>query len=183
MNNTHRAGLLVLVASAVLATLGCVDEKGINGYSSANDFRPGIRTVAVSIWTRGQDVYRRENEMRLTKAIVTRIEVDSPYKVTTRDRADTLLTGSIDLIQQSPLSFDPDTGNVRDLQLIYTVSFKWEDLRTGEVYVKKDTVRFANTYIPTAPYSEDFYTGSEALHDMIARRVVETMESGWGEEK
>lgn len=157
---------------------GCTDDP-TKGYTLRSPHRGGIRTVAVPIWTRGKGVYRRELEMRSTQAIVKRIELDTPYKVTRKARADTLLAGTIDLVEQRILSMNPDTGMPRELELTLHVSFKWTDLRSGKALVERSNFRVAGTYIPSAPFSEDFFHGSEDVVSRLARRVVEQMEADW----
>ena len=170
--------ILGLLMAGVLG--GCLSDDPTLGYTARSQYRQGIRTVAVPIWTRGKDVYRRDIEIRLTEALVKRIELDTPYKVTTKQQADTILTGTIDTISQQTLSFDPDSGDPREMQLTFTVSFKWEDLRTGNVVVEKKNFRVAGVYLPPAPFNENFFQGSEDLLDKLARRIVETMEADWG---
>lgn len=180
MHRTLRILPGLLALTAVLACAGCMSQDGVGGYTAASLYRPGIRTVACPIWTRGKDVYRRDIEVQLTKAIVDRINLSSDYKVTSRGQANTLLTGSIDGITQKTLSFNPDTGDPREMQVAYILSFRWEDLRTGEVLVERRGFVVASTYLPSAPYNERFFRGTQDALDEIARRVVEQMESDWG---
>ncbi len=164
---------LVLLAAAAATSAGC------GGYTMKNQYRGGIKTVAVPIWTRGKDVYRRGLEFRLTEALQKRIELDTPYKVVKKSQADTELTGKINLIEQRVLSKNPETGLPRELEATFTVSFTWKDLRNGEVLVERKEFRVADTYIPHRPVGEDFFQGSESLINRLARRIVETMEAPW----
>ena len=168
----------VLAYILLTSLAGCNVDPSV-GYTTANQYRPGIRSVSVPIWTRGKDVYRRELEMRLTEAIVKRIETDTPYKVTTRARADTLLTGRIDEIVQQVMSTNPDTGRARELELTIEVSFTWKDLRTGEILVDRENFRIARPYIVDEPIAEDFFEGSAYLINQLAKRIVEQMEAEW----
>lgn len=161
---------VLAVASAFMAG-GC-------GYSTASQYPDGIRTVFVPIWARGQDVYRRELEMRLTKAIIQRIE-QTPYKITTKARADSELTGSLDRIEQDVLSWNPDTGMPNEKRVTLVVSFRWTDLRSGEVIVARKNFRVSRTYISACPVSEDFFQGSEDAINRLAGRIVEQMEKAW----
>jgi hypothetical protein len=165
--------LVTVIASAAVWQAGCA------GYTTADQYRPGIKTVAVDIWQRGKDVYRREIEIRATEAIVKRIEQDTPYKVTAKSRADTQLTGSIDEVQQRVLSFDPNTGEPRESELTLVVSFTWTDLRSGKTIVERKKMKVSGVYTREDPITEDFYQGSENVVNRLARRVVETMEQPW----
>lgn len=173
---SRRLGGVLLPALLLAGIVGCEPM----GYTARDQYRKNIRTIAVPIWTRGKDVYRREVEIRLTQALAKRIELDTPYKITDKNKADTLLTGCIDEIQQATTSFNPDTGYPREISVTFTVSFTWEDLRTGQVLVKKDHFTVSDVYLPTEPFNETFFLGSESLMEKLARRIVETMEADWG---
>jgi len=171
-----RPHLLMLAPLAVIAA-ACL--QGCGQYTMESQYRPGITTVFVPIWTRGKDVYRRDLEMRLTEAIQKRIELDTPYKIASKDRADTELTGQIVRVGQQVLSKNPETGLPRDLEVTFTVSFIWKDLRTGKILVQKDNLPIADTYITHSPINEDFFEGSEGAINRVAMRVVEHMEADW----
>lgn len=167
--------VLICGLLAVVLVCGCSGS----GYTVGDQYRPGIRTVAVDVWQRGREIYRRDIEMRLTEAVVKRIEQDTPYKVTTKARADTLLTGSIDKIEQRTLAFSPDTGLPRETEITMTVSFVWKDLRSGETIVEEEELIVSGRYTREAPIESDFFQGSEGLINRVARQVVEHMEKPW----
>jgi hypothetical protein len=169
----------MLVVSMVLIVPATLLSSGCSGYTTSDQYRPGIKTVAVDMWGRGKDVYRRELEMRLTEAVVKRIEQDTPYKVTTKARADTLLTGSIDEVAQRTLNFNTDTGLPRETEITFTVSFVWKDLRSGQTLVEKKGMQVSGRYTRQDPLMEDFFQGSENVINRLARQVVEKMEQPW----
>jgi len=166
-----------LLAGALWMT-GC-SEDPTQGYTLKSQFPDDIRTVHVPLWHRGRNVYRRGLEMRLSEAIIKRLELDTPYKTTSKDRAHTELTGTIDTISQRVLSFNPDSGLPREKEITMTVSFTWTDLRTGRDIVRRTNFRQSGTYIPPAPLSEDFFLGSEDVVNKLAQRIVEQMAAEW----
>jgi hypothetical protein len=166
-----------LMAVAVFAA-GCSDDPAA-GYTFESPHPAGIRSVAVPIWQRGKDVYRRGLEDRLTEAIRKQILLDTPYRVTGRDRADTLLTGTIDEVIQRTLSTNVDTGRPGETELTLVLSFQWTDLRSGKNLRQRKNFRVTTTYLPSRPFSEDFFQGSEDAFNRAARRVVESMERDW----
>jgi len=175
--------LPILAVSAMAVGLaafspGCAADP-TQGYTTASQYPAGIRTVAVPIWTRDKSVYRRELEFRLTEALIKRIELDTPYKVTTKARADTLLTGSIDSVEQQVLSGNPDTGLPNEKMVIITVSFRWTDLRTGKVLRARQGFTVRAPYVSASPLDEDFFQGSEDVINRLATRVVEQLEEKW----
>ena len=166
--------LLAMLAGAMLT--GC-------GYTGKSLYPSDVRTVAVPMWKRGPHVYRRDLEIELTRALVNRIESATPYKVVDRTRADTELTGTIESIQQRVLSFNPDTGRPRELEMTFTVSFIWRDLRPGkgDIRVQETDFSVAAVRIPDEPIGQDFFLGRQELYDDLARRIVEKMEEDWPE--
>jgi hypothetical protein len=167
----------VLGCLSVLLTSCATDPT--QGYSLSSMYRDDVDTVAVPIWTRGSEVYRRELETRLTEAIVKRIELDTPYKVVDKSKADTILEGRILQVDQRVGSFNPDTGEPREIVEQMLVSFTWTDLRTGEILVKRRNFKAAAVYYPTGPLDEDFFLGSEDVTNRLAQRIVEELESSW----
>lgn len=168
--------LLAALLMAAALSAGC-------GYSTESPFRQDVATVAVPMWTRGPNLYRRELETRLTEAIVKRIELDTPYKVVSKDRADTELRGMIKKVDQRVLSKNPDTGRARELEATFIVEFTWKDLRSGKDLVTRKDFRVAANYIPESPLAETFFDGSEDAINRLAKRIVETMEADWPEEE
>ncbi len=176
-----RANFPVFASPVLLALLlaaGCSDDP-TRGYSFANQYQENIRTVAVPIFDVGKGVYRRGLEFRLTEALVKRIELDTPYKVVEKRRADTELRGRIEQVEQRVLSFNPDTGLPREAEITFLVSFTWTDLRSGKVLASQSGFRQAGTYLPQRPIGEDFFQGSEDVINRMAVRIVEKMEKPW----
>jgi hypothetical protein len=169
---------LAVLAAGGLAQAGCSSDPTM-GYSTRSMYRENISTVAVPIWTRGSAVYRRDVERRLTEAIIKRLELDTPYKVVDKSKADTLLEGELTGYGQRVMSFDPATGNPRDIEVTLFVNFSWTDLRTGEILVHKEKFRATGVYYPTAPFAEDPYLGAEDALDQLSRRIVESLEKPW----
>lgn len=177
MNGTVAAPLALLLAALATAA-GCAKDP-TKGYTLSSQYRRGIDSVEVVVFTRDKEIYRRGLEMRLTEAIVKRIGLNTPYKIMPKGRADTRLTGTIKAISQRVLSTLPETAAAREMEMIIVVSMRWQDLRTGEILAEETNLRAAGVYISLAPFSEDFFEGSEAALNQLAVRIVEKMEAKW----
>ena len=160
-----------------LALLGLLPALSGCGYSFAPLHPTQYKTVCAPMWTRGKEVYRRGLEMRITEAVQKRIEGFTPYRLASRARADTELTGSLDQVVQRPLSMNPNTNRPREMAVTFIVSFKWVDLATGRTIVQRSNFRVESTYYPADPVGEDFFLGSEDAVNRLAERVVEQMET------
>ena len=170
----------LLMAPVLLGPVACsLDGDGNEAYTMADPYRKGIRSIAVPIWRRGKQEYRRDIEISLTEALVKRIEAETPYKVQPRSTADTELTGTLREVDPAVLSFDSRTGMSRETQLRLVVDFTWTDLRTGEVILTKKGFTAVDEYIPPTPLSETFFQGKEGAINKAAQRIVERLLEDW----
>ena len=174
----HWSLALAGILAAAWLACGCSQDPS-QGYTTASLYPEDVSTVAVPIWKRGSAVYRRDLERRLTEALIKRIELDTPYKVTDKSKADTLLEGTITAVGQRVMSFDPEEGRPRDVEMTILVDFTWTNLRTGEILVNKQKFRASGVYYPTSPLDEDSFLGAEDAINQMARRIVEHMEKPW----
>lgn len=172
MRRLETLTLATMLTATLLVSAGC-------GYTTASQYPTDVETVFVPIWTRGQDVYRRDLEMRLTEAIQKEIVKTTDYKITTRAKADTELSGRIERISQQVLSRNPETGLSRELEVTFHLSFTWKDLRNGRIRKEVTNFKVSDSYVTDPALREGFFEGSESAINRAARRIVEQMESDW----
>ncbi len=179
----NRIWMTLALAWVLAAIAGCdlwTNPDPNVGYTLASPYRSDVKTVYVPIWRRGKQVYRRDIEIRLSEAIAKRIETDTPYKIADRGVADTELSGVLRSVRQRVLSYDPRSGLARQIELELVVDFTWTDLRpTGGVIREEEGFVVGTTYIPPAPFSEDFFQGSEDAINKLAERIVEQLAAEW----
>ncbi len=158
----------ILIGCVCITILGC-------GYSLKRPFRDNVKTIYVAPFNTRE--FRRRIEFNLTEAIKKRINLDTPYKLTDKGKADTILTGEVIEVVKSTSGRDFDLNLPRETHLTLIVSFQWKDLRTGEVLVKRD--RFAASYDYSTVVGEPEFTGLQGAIDRIAERIVEQLEADW----
>lgn len=151
-----------------MAASGC-------GYSSGELYRSDIRTVAVDIFETKE--FRRDLEFQLTEAVKKRISMDTPYKVASREKADTILKGEV--LEERQASFAPDylTRMPRDRQMNMVVRMQWKDLRSGAMLVDSPILIEATDFLPPAGESEGY--ARQKVMDRVARKIVSKMYSDW----
>ena len=88
MQLKRRAIRTTLLVATLLGLGGC-------GYHWQSVYRQDVHSVAVPIFTTKD--FRRGIEFKLTQAIIVQIEARTPYKVESRERADTILEGEVGL--------------------------------------------------------------------------------------
>ena len=162
------------VAWGLLSSLGLLAGSGC-GYSSSALYRPGIHTVHVEIFQSRE--FRRDLEFWLTEAVKKRIGADTPYRLASRDTADTVLKGEV--LEERQAAFAPDfrTRIPRDTQLTLAVRVEWKDMRSGKILLDQSVLLQAEDYLPPAGESEAF-TQQKAI-DRLAGRIVAKMYDEW----
>jgi outer membrane lipopolysaccharide assembly protein LptE/RlpB len=168
MNAPVKLTILLLLSLAAEFVAGC-------GYTTDSQYRGDVKTVAVPIWTRSRDVYYKDIEIRLTEALAKRVEAETPYKVADKRVADTELTGTLKSVKQRVLSFDPNSGFAREIQIRLIVDFTWKDLRSGEILLQRENYSITAEYILLQPFNEEFFQGTEDDINKLAERVVQLM--------
>jgi len=169
-----RRGAALLLGLAALALAGC-------GYGTHSLYRGDIHTVYVEFF--GNDTYRRQLEVSLTRDVVDEIKLRTPLTFAPRQEADSVLSGKI-------VSADVSTvvKNAKDVVLLQRarvrVHFRWQDRLTGrDIVPEQDVEMTGRTAEPggagifeTAPEQPAMF--SLALRE-AARRIVENMEQSW----
>ena len=158
------AGLVLLAAGLT----GC-------GYSARGLFRDDIRTVHVEMFTTRE--FRRDLEFMLTEAVKKRIETDTPYRLASREKADTILRGQVRQVRQAAFAPDPRTRQPRDKQMTLAVHVQWKDQRSGTYLLDQDVLLQAIDDLPPAGESEAF--AEQKLIDRMAARIVRRLFAAW----
>ena len=164
----HGVGLMVAMCLLALGLGGC-------GYSQGSLYREDVQTVAVPTFTTRD--YVRGLEFRLSKAVINNLEAHSPYKVVSRERADTILEAEVLNTQIQNLSHDYTTNIPQEQLVVMTVNFRWKDLRTGRILVERKNFIQTASYYPTA--GENVWTGDQQAVERLALGIVQELQADW----
>ncbi len=179
MSNANRNLSLcgrVIPVAYLLISLACCGCNNIAGYSNNSLFPQEIRTVYVEMFD--NRTFRRGTEYDLTDALAKRIEADTPYKiVTSRDRADSVMSGHILGISEAVLSVDREYGYALEKELVVAALVNWKNLNTGELMIEGEKVVGSTTY--STLQNQDFKYASTVAANNLAQRIVELMETKW----
>lgn len=156
------------LAASCLAAFGC-------GYRSDGLYRTDVQTVYVEMF--GSKEFRRDLEFQLTEAVKKRIAIDTPYRLASKEQADTILRGEV--LEERQAAFAPDfrTRLPRDKQLTLAVRLQWQDVRTGKMLVDQPVLLQSVDYLPAAGETEKF--GQQRAVDRLAARIVSRMYHDW----
>lgn len=157
---------LVVAAITAMTVAGC-------GYTREGLYFENIGTVAVDGF--GNKSFYQGVEFALTEAIIKQIEISTPYKVTARSSADSVVTGEITQVKQSLRSRRPDGGLVQDVEYQIVVNFEWKDLRNGEVIRQRLGLMVSAGFVPAREVGESLKRGQNRVVQRAAERVVSIM--------
>jgi hypothetical protein len=165
------SSVVCLLSSALLG--GCGSS---TGYSNASLFPNDVNSVYVEMFDNRS--FRRGIEFTLSDALAKRVEVDTPYKiVSSRDRADSVMSGQIVAAGESILTIERDIGRALEKEVALVAVVNWKNLKDGQLMINSRTVT------ATASYSDfqgqDFMYASAVAANKLARSIVELMKNQW----
>jgi len=162
-----------LTAAVYLASSGCARMKG---YSNESLFSDEVSSIYLKMFENRS--FQRGLEYELTDALAKRIEAETPYKIiSSRDRADTLMTGQITLIGGSVLTSERETGRALEKEVELQALVSWKNLKTGELLLDNVSVNASATY--SEWQNQGFRYASNLAANNLARKIVELMEKRW----
>jgi hypothetical protein len=171
------SAITTVVCVAIAGWLGgCGYSNGSSdGYHWSSLYRQDVQTVHVPIFK--NMTFNRGMEFALTKAVINKLEAETPYKVASADTADTVLEGEIGDIQMTYLSQDPKTALPQEKLMTVSINFLWKDLRNGKVLAQRRGFLQAVTYYPTL--GEGQFVGSQDAVEKLAQGIVHELQADW----
>ena len=157
------AALVVLIAT--LAGAGC-------GYSLRGNLPAHIKTIAIPIFQNRTPVPAVENF--LTNAVVNAFSTNGRLRVTSVDRADSILEGEITSYLLQSIAYDA-AANIRQFRLTVTLNLRFRDVRRNEVLFQRSGFSDRADFAVPGTVAETITTSEGALQQAatdIARSVV-----------
>lgn len=172
-DKAKKIALVIFYSTSVVA---CLTLFGCAGYSSEPLFPQEVGSVYIEMFDNAS--FHRGVEYALTEALAKRVEADTPYKIiSSRDRADTVISGQILSISESTLTTERETGRSMEKQVELTVVVNWKNLKTGELLIDSRTISSSASY--SNWQNQSFTYASTLAANKLARRIVESMEKKW----
>lgn len=166
---------VIFLFAAGLAFCGC-DSEGLSGYSNESLYSDEVVSVYVEMFENKS--FRRGAEFELTDALAKRIEADTPYKIiSSRNRADSVISGHIETISESVLTIERQTGRGLEDRLEIQAVVNWKNLRTGELMMDNKVVSASASF--SEWQSQGVNYGRQLAANRLAERIVEQMETEW----
>jgi hypothetical protein len=122
--------------------------------------------------------FERGVEYELTDALAKQIEASTPYKiVSSRERADTVLSGYIGRAGQTVLTAERQTGRPMEKEMILTAVVNWKNIKDGKMLIEAKEVSAAASF--SEWQSQGTTYGSALAANKLAKGIVELMETPW----
>jgi hypothetical protein len=159
-----------LIVASLAGFCGCA------GYSNESLYPGEVGSVYVEMFDNKS--FWRGVEYELTDALAKRIETETPYKIiSSRDRADTVISGQIVSVDESWLSTERQTGRPLEKEVEVRAVVNWKNLKTGELLIDNKSVSASASY--SEWQEQGFRYGSTLAANNLAQRIVELMEKEW----
>ena len=169
----HFAFFFSLIAAACLGFCGCGQMRG---YSNESLFPEDMGSVYVEMFE--NQSFWRGVEYELTDALAKRIEAETPYKIiSSRDRADRVISGQIVRVSQPVLSSERETGRALEKQVELRAVVNWKNLKTGELLIDNRSVSASVSF--SEWQNQGFNYASALAANNLARKIVGLMEEEW----
>lgn len=168
---------LRIIACVLFIALASCASDPTEGYSFRSTHPDNVRTISVPIFENG--TYTRGVEFDLTDAIIKELEARTPYKVTSPERADTVLTGRVRSVEIEQISKSPLTGLSEEVVVTVTIDFEWQDLLSGKPLLRRQSFAGHGLFVPSSPTGERIELGKLAAVEQLARDVVAEMRGSW----
>jgi len=164
------------VLSWILLCLGFCGCSEMSGYSNESLFTPEVGSVYVEMFE--NQTFWRGVEYELTDALAKRIEAETPYKIiSSRNRADSVISGQLLSIGQLLLSVERETGTALEKEVELRAVVNWKNLKTGDLLINNQSVIASASYSDLQ--SQSFKYASNLAANNLAQRIVELMEEEW----
>lgn len=164
----------IILLGSILIASGCGYQMG-NAGDGTSLYREDVRTIAVPVFK--SESFSRGDEIQLTQALVAQIESRTPYKVVPREKADTILEGTLTRTSTSTVSRDDQTNLPQEQLYTLRIDFTWKDLRNGRILVDRRNFEQANTFYPTL--GEGTYIGKQSAAESLASAIVNELQRDW----
>ncbi len=175
----HTQALIALAASlAASGLLAACSADPSRGYSHASAYDDSIKTVAVNMFD--NRTFSPGLEADLTDAVIKEIQRRTPWRVTSSDRADAVLSGAITSSRLRALSTSPGTGMVQEMGVELSIDFELRHAASGRPIVARKDFKALDTFVPThASGRERLSVGELGAAQRLGADLVAELRNTW----
>ena len=174
--NFPRSVLVSLLGVFLFSAAGC-------GYTKKMTLPRNIKTIHVNTFQNKMklnDIYAYEPglEIKITDAVIKRLQVDGNLKVVPREEADAILEGDLTGLEQEGLRF---TGleRIEEYRMYEVVALRLRDRKTGEALWVEPNFSGDASYFVVGPRAVSRGEAVERATDRLARQIVDRIVEDW----
>lgn len=156
---------------------------GACGYTQKTILPKGIKTVHVETFQNKIPLariypYEPGLEIKMTNAILRRLQVDGNLKVVSREEADALLEGDLIGFDQEGVRF---TGleRIEEYRLYVAAALRLRDRRTGEILWEEPNFSGDSSYFVLGPRAVSRAVATDRAIERLARNAVDRIVEDW----
>lgn len=153
------------------------------GYTQKMALPSGIKTLHVDTFQNKVSLghlyaYEPGLEIKITNAIIRRLQQDGNLKVTDRESADAVLEGDLIAFDQEGLRF---TGleRIEEYRLYVVAALRLKSVKTGETLWEEPNFSGDTTYFVTGPRAASRALATDQAIDRLARNAVDRIVEDW----
>jgi len=165
---------VVLVNAALMPA--CSSDP-TTGYSFASAHDTSIQTVSVPIFQ--NDTFHTGVELTLTRDLIKQVQRQTPWRITSSDKADAVLSGSVTNIALRNLSTRSGVGFVQEMAVQMTVEFEFVDNRSGKTLTSRTNYSALGSFVPANPTGERIDVGYAGVSQTLAEDLVGDLQTAW----
>ncbi|MFQ5772098.1 MAG: LptE family protein [bacterium] len=143
-------------------------------YSFSSSGATHIKTVAIPIFQDQTSEFGIKE--KLTDAVINEFTRDNTLRITDRRHADSIIEGTIVLVQDRAGAFTSEE-KVRDIQIFITVKVKFEDLKKRKIVWEEEITQWGTFNPDEGPQSRD--KGIDEAVAKITNDILNKSVSGW----
>lgn len=140
-------------------------------YSFSGSMNPEIRSIAIPVF----DDVSSEFQIRekITSSVIEKFIIDNNLKVVSPEEADSILKGTIERVEDNPVSLRADE-TAQAFELYVYLKLEYQDRKSKKIIFKKN-LRGRGTYSDPSQRDE----GIDEAVDKISTDVLNLVISGW----
>lgn len=161
----------------------CLSAFSSCGYSQKMVLPSGIKAIHVETFQNKVPLgrlyaYEPGLEIKITNAIISRLQVDGNLKVVGRDKADAILEGDLSAFDQEGTRF---TGleRIEEYRLYVVTALRLKNPKTGETIWEEPDFSGDASYFVTGARATSRAAAADRAIERLARNVVDRIVEDW----
>lgn len=165
-----------LLLMALSPSAGC-------GYTQKAALPAGIQSIHVDTFRNKMSLsrlyaYEPGLEIKITKALIRRFNLDGNLKVVSREKADAILEGDLIALDQEGLRFTGLEG-VEEYRLYVVTAIRLKNAKTGDIIWEEPNFSGDSTYFLKGARAVSRATAAEQAIERLARNIVDRVVEDW----